>query len=467
MSKSPLLTDPVRAWTPFIPAPDDPWDLPRVAHLHRRAGFAAPWTVLERDLHDGPERSVDRVLDGEPATSDGRSAAESDALFDSMAAQLAPSASLTRLQGIWLYRMIFTPHPLRERMTLFWHNHFATSNTKVNNTALMQRQNDLLRAHALGRFPTLLAAISRDPAMLIWLDSTANRKAHPNENFAREVMELFTLGRGHYTERDVQEAARAFTGWFVQSGRFREIAAQHDGGEKTILGHAGRFDGGDIPAILLEQPACAEFLCTKLVRAFVTEVDPVTPELVAPLAEQFRASGYDIRVLLAMILRSTLFHAPEIRRRRVKSPVEHAVGTIRALEVVKPTVQADGLAEACVRMGQALFAPPSVAGWDGGTAWVNSTTMLNRTNLVLALLGNEDAALGGRLDPGALARKHDALTPEQGAAFLIDLLVQDGFDATLRRRVSATALAKARDDPKAAVREAAILVLTAPEYQLA
>ena len=136
MTTSALLTDPVRAWAPFVPAPDDPWDLPRVAHLHRRAGFAAPWAVLQRDLRDGPDRSVDRMLDGEPTTSDGRSAAESDGLFDGMAAQLAPSASLTRLQGIWLYRMIFTAHPLRERMTLFWHNHFATSNTKVNNTGL-------------------------------------------------------------------------------------------------------------------------------------------------------------------------------------------------------------------------------------------------------------------------------------------------------------------------------------------
>jgi uncharacterized protein (DUF1800 family) len=467
MTTVPLLTDPAAAWAPFAPTSRDPWDLPRVAHLHRRAGFAASWAVLQRDLQDGPAASIERLLAGEATTSDGRSASESDTLFDGMAAQLAPSASLTRLQGIWLYRMIFTAHPLRERMTLFWHNHFATSNAKVNNPALMQRQNDLLRAHALGRFPALLGAMGRDPAMLIWLDSTANRKALPNENYAREVMELFTLGRGHYTERDVQEAARAFTGWFVQGGRFREIAAQHDGGPKTVLGHTGRFDGDAIPAILLDQPACAEFLCTKLVRAFVTEIDPVAPELVQPLAAEFRASGYDIRVPLATILRSALFHDPAVRRRRVKSPVEHAIGTVRALEIVKPTVQADALAQACARMGQALYAPPSVAGWDGGTAWANSTTMLNRTNLVLGLLSDEDAGLGRRFDPAALARKHAAMTPDEGAGFLVDLLVQDGFDEALRRRVSTAAQAKAKDDPKAALREAATLVLTAPEYQLA
>ncbi|MEA2630779.1 MAG: hypothetical protein QOE66_998 [Chloroflexota bacterium] len=467
MTTSPLLTDPVRAWAPFEPTRDDPWDLARVAHLHRRAGFAAPWGVLERDRRDGLDTSVERLLDGEPATADGRPAASFDALLDGMARQLADSASLARLQGIWLYRMVFSGHPLRERMTLFWHNHFATSNTKVNNTGLMQRQNDLFRAHALGLFPALLAAIGKDPAMLIWLDASANRKARPNENYAREVMELFTLGRGHYSERDVQEAARAFTGWFVQRDRFRAIAMQHDDGEKTILGHTGRFGGDDIPAILLEQPACAGFLCTKLVRYFLTETDPVTPELVDPLAKEFRASGYEVRVPLRTILRSALFHDRAMRRRRVKCPVEYAVGTIRALEVVKPTVQADALAEACTRMGQGLYAPPSVAGWEWGPAWANSTTLLNRANLSLALLSDEDAALGRRCDPLALARKYDASTPEQGAEFLIDLLVQDAFDRPIRRRVVAKALAKAKDDPGGALREAATLVLTAPEYQLA
>jgi uncharacterized protein (DUF1800 family) len=467
-TSSPLLDDPDRAWAPFEPSDADPWDLPRVAHLHRRAGFAAPWAVLQRDLAEGLDASVERLLDGVPAaTSASVTAPASDTLFDGMAAQLAPSASLARLQGIWLYRMIFTTHPLRERMTLFWHNHFATSNAKVNDTALMQRQNDLLRRHALGRFGALVEEIGKDPAMLIWLDATANRKAHPNENYAREVMELFTLGRGHYSERDVQEAARAFTGWFVLRGRFHTVAQQHDPGEKTILGRTGAFDGDAVPAILLDQPECAEFLCTKLVRALVTETDPVTPALIAPLAEAFRASGYEVRVPVRTILRSALFHDRALRRRRVKSPVEHAVGTIRALEIVNPTVRAEALAEACTRMGQSLFAPPSVAGWEGGAAWVNSTTMLNRTNLVLGLLSESDAALGGRCDPAALALQHAGPGAEAGAGFLVDLLVQDGFDRPLRERIAGKALALSHEDSKAALRAAASLVLTAPEYQLA
>jgi uncharacterized protein (DUF1800 family) len=465
MTRPDVWTDPVRAWAPFEPGPDAPWDRARVAHLHRRAGFAAPWATLQRDLRDGPGPSVERLLNGEPTAADGRPAAESDALADEMARQLAPAASLTRLQAIWLYRMIFTPHPLRERMTLFWHNHFATSQSKVQNAALMQRQNDLFRAHALGDFSKLLAAVGKDPAMLIWLDSTANRAAHPNENYARELMELFSLGRGHYTERDVQEAARAFTGWFVVRDRFQEVAAQHDAGPKTVLGRTGTFGGDDIPGILLAQPACAEFLCGKLFRQFVTDVDEVPPGLIAPLAAAFRGSGYDVRVPLATILRSNLFFDPSVRRRRVKSPVEFAVGTVRALEVLKPTVQADALAESCARMGQGLFAPPSVAGWDGGPAWANSTTMLTRTNLALALLSADDAPMGKRLDPAALAARHGFTDAPGVAEFYTDLLVQDAFDGKVRSTVEASAL-KA-PDPATAAREAATLILTSPEYQLA
>ena len=466
MTTPALFNDPERAWAPFEPGRDAPWDRARVAHLHRRAGFSAPWAVLQRDLREGPGPSVERLLNGEPTAADGRPASEFDELADEMARQLAPGAALARLQAIWLYRMVFTGHPLRERMTLFWHNHFATSEAKVQNPSLMQRQNDLFRAHALGDFSTLLAAVVKDPAMLIWLDSTANRKAHPNENFAREVMELFTLGRGLYTERDVQEAARAFTGWFVTRDRFQEVASQHDAGSKTVLGRAGNFDGDDIPGILLAQPSCAEFLCGKLVRAFVNEVDAVPPALIEPLAKAFRGSGYDVRVPLSTILRSNLFFDPGALRRRVKSPVEFVVGTVRALEIVKPTVQADAMAESCARMGQSLFAPPSVAGWDGGPAWANSTTMLNRTNLVLALLSSDNAALGRRLDPTALARRHGFTDAPGVARFYTDLLVQDAFDRKVRDTVEASAR-KSSSDPAAPAREAATLVLTSPEYQLA
>ncbi|HEV3165628.1 MAG TPA: DUF1800 domain-containing protein [Isosphaeraceae bacterium] len=450
------MNDPAQAWEPYDPASHGAWDVARAAHLHRRAGFAASWPTLQRDLRDGPAASIDRLLDGEPTSLDGTPASEFAALLDAMASQLGTSGSLTRAQGVWLYRMIFTPHALLERMTLFWHNHFATSETKVNNLAQMQRQNALFRQHALGDFKALLGAIGKDPAMLVWLDSTVNRKARPNENYAREVMELFTLGRGHYTEKDVQEAARAFTGWFIVQDRFSEVPSQHDDGVKTILGQTGPFEGGDVARLLLEQPACAEFLCGKLFRYFVSEVDQPSAELMAPLATAFRDSGYNVRVPVKMILRSRLFHDADVRRHRVKSPVEYAVGTVRALEVLKPTVSADALAEACSRMGQSLYAPPSVAGWDGGPVWINTTATLARSNLALALLSDSDATFGKRFDPKRFAEKHGKA--QDPAPFFIDLLVQDGFDAEIRQKV----LDSAKNDAKAAV----TLVLTAPEYQL-
>ncbi len=465
-SKTRAFDDPGRAWSPFEPSSGRRFDLSAAAHLHRRAGFGASWNVLQRDLADGPSTSIDRLLAGLPQSLDGSPAAEFEATMDSMAAQLSTSAALTELQAIWLYRMIFTPHPLRERMTLFWHNHFATSMAKVNSARLMQRQNDLFREHALCDFRALVSGIGKDPAMLVWLDSTTNRKAKPNENYAREVMELFTLGRGHYTEKDIQEAARAFTGWFVIKDQFKEVLRQHDDGTKTVLGQTGNWGGDDVPAILLKQPACAEFLCKKLFRAFISETHPASDALIAPLARALRDSNYEIKALVAMILRSNLFFDPAVRRRRVKSPVEFAVGTIRALEVLNPTVQTSALAEACQRMGQSLFAPPSVAGWDWGAAWINSTAMLARDNLALGLLSQQDQALGQRLDPASLAAKHRFTARDQRARFFLDLLGQDAFEPKAREPIIQAATAKNGDDDNA-TRNVVRLILTAPEYQLA
>ncbi|MEW4567650.1 DUF1800 domain-containing protein [Tautonia sp. JC769] len=443
-----LRDDPRQAWAPFQASESDPWDLDRVAHLHRRAGFSPSWQVLQRDLADGPGPSIDRLLRGETEALDGTPAASFEGLMDAMARGPGASAGAAGLQAAWLYRMIHTPFPLRERLTLFWHDHFATSIEKVNDPALMRQQNDLLRRHALGSFSEMLRAMARDPAMLIWLDATASKREHPNENYAREVMELFTLGRGNYGEGDVQEAARAFTGTFVVQGRYRHNPREFDSAEKTILGQTGSFDGDAVASILLDQPACARFLCRKLFALLVSEVDEPPDPLIEPLAEAYRRSGYDTRVPVAMILRSRLFFDRSSRRRRVKSPVEFAVGTIRALEVIAPTVSTNELADACSRMGQRLFAPPSVAGWDGGPTWINTTTSLARTNAALSLLNDRR-----RFDPEALASRHGR--GEGPAAFYIDLLVQDAFSPEVRERIEGPA------------REVATLVLTAPESQLA
>jgi len=461
-----LLDDPERAWSAFQPDRSRPWDREAVAHLHRRAGFAAPWAVLERDVKDGPDASIDRLLEGEPTAGEGTPASEFESFMDAMAARLGYTADLEALQAIWLYRMIFTPHPLRERMTLFWHNHFATSIAKVKSSALMQRQNGLFRQEALGDFRELLRAIGKDPAMLIWLDSTVNKKAHPNENYAREVMELFSLGRGHYTEKDVQEAARAFTGWFVIRDEFSVVPRQHDDGPKLVLGRKGEWTGDDIPGILLDQPACAEWICRKLFRYFVSESQTPSEALIAPLARSFRESGYQVRVPVATILRSSLFFDPTVRRRRVKCPVEFAVGTVRSLEVLKPTVQAAALARSCVQMGQSLYAPPSVAGWEWGRAWMNSTTLLARANLVLALLSDDDEALGRRCDPARLADRHGFHRPDAAARFLLDLLGPGPIEAVVKDPILKAVAAKSADRD-AAVRDAARRILNLPEYQLA
>ncbi len=354
--------------------------------------------------------------------------------------------------------MIHTPRPLLERMTLFWHGHFATSIIKVGNPSAMQKQNALIRANALGDFKALLAGIGRDPAMLTYLDATSSRRGKPNENYAREVMELFSLGRGAYSESDIREAARALTGRFVTADRFSEQPAQHDDGEKTILGRTGKFKGDDLPAILLDQPACAEFLARKLFRHFVSEVDPPSDALIAPLAESFRSSDYEIKAVVRTILRSNLFHDPAIRRRRVKSPVEFTIGAIRSLGAVRPTVSADALGEACARMGQTLYAPPSVAGWEGGPSWISTTALIARTNFAIALLSKSDKDFGGRCDPTALAARNDFESPREAARFVVDLLAQDAFDENARDRLLGR-------DPKPL--EAATAVLTSPEYQLA
>jgi len=233
------------------------------------------------------------------------------------------------LRAWWIDEMTVTRSPLTERMTLFWHNHFVSGQPKVRITRLMYRQNATLRANALGNFGVLLHAIAKDPAMLVYLDSVQNRKGAPNENFAREVMELFTLGEGHYTERDVKEAARAFTGWSVdrETGLYVFRPRLHDDGVKTVLGKSGRFDGDAVLDILLAQPETAEHVTAKLWRELVSpDVDAAA---VRRIAARFRDSQYDIRVALREILTSDAFYASEHRGVLVKSPVELVVGTLR------------------------------------------------------------------------------------------------------------------------------------------
>ena len=324
------------------------------------------------------------------------------------------------LREWWFREMLITPSPLTEKMTLFWHNHFATSQQKVRFTPLMYRQNVLLRRNALGNFGTLLHEMGRDPAMLIYLDGANSRKEQPNENFAREVMELFTLGEGNYSERDIKEAARAFTGWSVdrESGEFMFRRGIHDVGNKTVLGKTGNFDGDQVFDVLLNKPETAQFITRKLWKEFVS----LTPDEreVARLAANFRESGYNIARLMRAMLCSDAFYAPENRAALIKSPVEFVVGTMKTFEIETPNLRPFVLASAL--LGQNVFTPPNVKGWPGGEAWINSATLLGRKQLLDRLFKNED-----RMD--VAMRSVDAMAAANGDA------PPPGRDARMQRQM--------------------------------
>jgi uncharacterized protein (DUF1800 family) len=454
------LKDPASAWAPFEPSKDRPWDRAAASHLSRRAGFGATPDLLESALRQGPGESVESILNGSAKAADGTPAAQFSQFFDRTEARLGPDGPLRRIQALWLQRMINTPLPALEWLTLFWHNHFATSDVKVQNTGMMVRQIAALRKNALGSFQAMLDAISKDPAMLVWLDAAANRRSRPNENFAREVMELFTLGRGNYTEKDIQEAARAYTGWFVIRDQFSFLEQQHDTGPKTVLGQTGNFGGEEIHKILLNQPANGLFLARKLMRHYVSETDTFPDSLLKPLADQFRASGGSIRTLVQTILASRLFHDPSARWRRVKSPVEFIVGTCRVLGMASPMPPPELLADASAAMGQGIYAPPSVAGWDGGPSWIDTTRLVARTNLSLGLC-SKTGPLAGKLNVKAWADRYGMNKPADVVDLLLNTLMADSATPPLRQELQSTV--KSPDDFNSAIAR----ILTSPVYQLA
>jgi uncharacterized protein (DUF1800 family) len=442
-------------WAPYEPSAADPWDLGKVAHLHRRAGFGATWAELQRDLKDGPAASVERLLHTRPPTG------EEQQILDSLRQGVLDSGDADRLKAWWLYCVLYDPDPLREKVTLFWHGHFATSNRKVNSVPRMLAQNEALRRHALGRFADLLSAMIGDPAMLVWLDGAGSKKEKPNENFGREFLELFTLGPGHYTEADIREAARAFTGWTVADGTSQFQAAGHDAGTKTFLKQRGPWKSADVVRITLEQPACAEFLCRKLYRFFVSERTEPGPDLIGRLAEELRGRQYEIGPVVATILRSRHLYDRAVRRQRLKSPVEFSAGLVRILEVPRTDVRLLALALACDRQGQELFYPPNVKGWDGGKAWLNSTTLLERGNWGNDLLwGNADFGLRP-YDPLAWAARY-GIAADRAADALTDLLLQGDLDPGARALVRQVGQGGTADG----LRKALQLLLHCPEFQL-
>jgi uncharacterized protein (DUF1800 family) len=460
--------DPRWAWEPYRADDKAPWNLQRVGHLYRRAAFGANTAELEAALKAGPAQTIDTLLKGGPAQDE----------FDRHTAPLAESIARgnngQQLRAWWLHRMLYSPHPLQEKLTLFWHNHFATSNVKVQNARYMLGQYELMRKHALGSFAALLQEMSRDPAMMVWLDTRDSKKGNPNENYARELMELFSLGIGNYTEKDVREAARAFTGWELRANQPFFNEDQHDKGEKTILGQTGTFKGEDIVRICLEQKSAPGFLVAKLYRFLISDTVPGTPELLEPLAVEFRKSGYDFGALVRTMLRSNLFFSPQVYRTRVKSPVEFTLGIVRGLE---GHIGTTALGAALEELGQSVFNPPTVKGWDGGPAWLNGQTLLFRQNLALALTSTEDARFSRRTDPTELVRKHGKKTDAEVIALFLALFLQDDLPDESRRRLldyqqrahkqTVPVYWTPEDAADHRVRTLCHLVLTQPEFQLA
>jgi uncharacterized protein (DUF1800 family) len=340
-----------------------------------------------------------------------------------MAAQRRLVQESFELRAWWLREMLATPSPLTERMTLFWHNHFATSQQKVRSLQLMYRQNALLRRESLGNFATLLHAIAKDPAMLVYLDNAGSRRQAPNENFAREVMELFTLGEGHYGEQDVKEAARAFTGWSLdrETGEFTYRRVWHDYGSKTVLGRTGRFDGDEVLDVLLARPETARFIAAKIWREFVSS----TPDAdeVTRWASLYRDARYEMKPLLRAVLTSDAFWSPANRGALVKSPVDLVVGTLRTFGIRPVDLRPAVFASAA--LGQNPFAPPNVKGWAGGDAWIDSATLLGRRQFVDRVFRGSDPTA---MQPAAM-RENGKAAPGQALRRMLERGMTDyAFD---------------------------------------
>ncbi|HEY8965061.1 MAG TPA: DUF1800 domain-containing protein [Candidatus Methylacidiphilales bacterium] len=479
------------------------------AHLLNRAGFGGSPAEVDRLAAMGLDKAVDWLVDYEsqpdvfslPAwtTPDPQELAFRRTIPTLPQDQKKEANQTQRqtfrqreieLHGWWLERMRATQRPLQEKMTLFWHALFATSIQKVNDPYMMWVQNETFRRNATGQWGEILIAMAKDPAMLVWLDGAQNRKRAPNENFAREVMELFTLGEGHYTEKDIKESARAFAGWGVDriAGTFEDRPFQHDLGVKRYLGHTGLYSGEDILRILAETPRSGQYVWARLWRYFATE-EP-NPELTDALAARFAKEGGQFKPVLKVLFSSQEFYAPNVVRQQVKAPVQWLVSTCRVLE--RPLPPRPSLMPMMRMLGQVLFAPPSVKGWDTGTSWIGTNTLLDRYNFAALFVQGSEKAMPRRFDgernemmsvsraslqpypdPGSEAgiEPEKLFTPEEMAdsdkflAALVRRLVSapvgEGRMASLRAYVEGHK-AKGPDMARGAVR----LLMSTPDFQL-
>ena len=380
------------------PLSEQSWNYETAAHLLNRAGFGGSPSEIERLAGLGPDQAISFLIDYEiipdPTLDPDWAKPDPERMRkirdvnqhgtpDEKKQMQQEEGKLQRewmmeLRGWWLQRMVRGPRPFQEKMVLFWHGHFATSVDKVRDAYFMWRQNELFRRLATGNWQELLTDEGKDTAMLIWLDQAQSRKEHPNENFAREVMELFALGEGHYTEHDITEGARALTGWSLEriDQQYVYRPRIHDDGEKTFLGRTGNLDGDDVIAQIVAQPQAAKFITAKLWNYFAGQMPD--EKFNDALAAVFRANGNNFKPFLRVMFRSGEFYGDDIVRNQVKSPVQWLVSSVRMLESdLPPTIVGWGMLR---QLGQDLFAPPNVKGWDGGITWITTNTLLARYN---------------------------------------------------------------------------------------
>src|ERR1700675_1303301 len=417
-------------------------DIALMAHLMRRAGFGAGRDEIEARVAKGYEATVEELL--RPET---QPPVDAYTLLRYQPASLLPGGQPPMGNVNWLYYLVNTKRPLEEKMALFWHHLFATGNSKVDNYDQLLEQIELFRHNGMGNYRDLLLKIAKNPTMIFWLDNNQNHGTAVNENWGRELLELFSLGAGNYTEVDVRECSRAFTGWTFETkiprlpyGRFpwkfEYRSEDHDDGLKTFLGKTGNFNGEDIIDIIVQQRACARFICRHLYNFFVADEaqvpawpiePPRDPEAVAAMAAVFRATKGDIKSVLRTLFMSDFFK--NARYKHLKSPAEVVVGTLRLMggfEIPKP-----GYGELSMQpsyMGQDLLNPPSVEGWHTGSEWINSGALMSRINFVAEQVGNTDM-------PGVQAivsrlKAKGAMDPEQMVNSCLDLLgpVEVGAD---------------------------------------
>ena len=411
-------------------------NIPLMAHLMRRAGFGATRDELDEYAAKGYEATVEELLHpGEPGN-----------LPDDVIRRYHVDQSEMRQPdsagGYWMYRMITTRNPLEEKIALFWHSLFATGYAKLNQARSLTEQIDMFRRRGLGGFDNLLVELSRDPAMIIWLDNNDNHNGAINENFGRELLELFSMGIGNYTEEDIKECSRAFTGWTLGnleymharslkdsiwpygriSWHFEFRPGDHDYGEKSFLGETGNFNGEDVIDIIGRHPAAARFVSTRLFQFFAAdEVDEHGEKTIEEMIASYFESGHEIRSVLRTLFLSEYFKSDRARYARVKGPVEQVVGAIRVAGSYRtPTYGVQNVARQAGYMGQGLLQPPTVEGWHEGEEWVDSGALVERVNFAASELSDVTK-------PGIRAII-DRLAGENGSAMTSDRLMERCLD---------------------------------------